>query len=105
MARRQRGYNMPLYEYTNQFGKTVELHRSVEDRNKEAVIDGAVFKRTKFIPDRVLVFGTQPSQDDLHDVAVLQGYYRREEKDGSRFRSGYSKKQLARVYENARKLT
>jgi hypothetical protein len=96
---------MPLYEYTSAAGGKVELHRSVEDRNKDVVIDGAVFKRSKFIPDSLLVFGSQPSAADAFDANILKQYYRKEEREGSRFRSGYSKKQLQKVYAHARKLT
>lgn len=97
---------MPLYEYIHpQTGKTVDLSRPVEDRNKEVIIDGAVFKRSKYIPDTLVVFGSQPSKEDSFDANILKGYYRREQEQGSRFRSNYSKKTLARVYDHARKLT
>ena len=68
---------MPLYEYTNAHtGKTVELHRPVEARNDPVIIDGHVFERTKFIPDRVIVFGTQLTKEQIFDQKILKGYYR-----------------------------
>lgn len=92
---------MPLYEYSDdETNVKIELRRPVEDRNKEIVL-----KRTKNIPDRLIVFGSQPSEADKFDHNILKGYYRKEEREGSRFRSGYSKKTLARVYEHARKLS
>jgi len=97
---------MPLYEYLNpETGKTVELHRPVEDRNNPVEIDGAVFKRAKFVPSSIIVFGARPSPELLHDHKILKGYYRHECEQGSRFRSGYSKKTLAKVYEQAKKLS
>jgi hypothetical protein len=96
---------MPLYEYISKTGKIQELHRPVEDRNKDIIIDGSVFKRSKFIPDTLVVFGSQPSQADAFDANILKRYYQKEQTEGSRFRSGYSKKQLAKVYAHARKLT
>ena len=96
---------MPLYEYINPEGKTIELHRPVEDRNNPVEVDGTVFKRAKMVPDTLVVLGAQPSKEDSFDATILQGYYRREQQQGSRFRSNYSKKTLARVFDHARKLT
>ena len=91
---------MPLYEYSDPCtGVKVELRRTVEDRNKEIVL-----KRTRRVPDRLLVFGSHPTEEQSFDQKILKGYYRKEEKEGSRFKSGYSKKTLAKVFAEAKSL-
>lgn len=96
---------MPLYEYIDPEKCTsVEIMRSVEDRNKPLVIDGHTYKRSTFIPTRVIIFGSHPTKDQSFDKKILQGYYRKEQQEGSRFRSGYTKKQLAKVYAEAKTL-
>ncbi len=96
---------MPLYEYSDpETGKSVELHRPVEDRNKEVVVDGITLKRTKNIPDTLVVVGSRPTPEQSFDQNILKGYYRQEEREGSRFRSGYTKKQIGKAYEHVRSL-
>ena len=91
---------MPLYEYSDpETGVKVELARPVEDRNKEIIL-----KRLKDIPDSLVVFGSQPTEEQSFDKKILEGYYRKEEQEGSRFRSGYSKKTIAKVFAEARSL-
>lgn len=95
---------MPLYEYSAP-GIKIELRRPVEDRNKDVIMDGMTLKRLKDIPDSLIVFGSRPSEAESFDHQILKAYHRKEEREGSRFRSSYSKKTLARVYEHARKLS
>lgn len=91
---------MPLYEYHDpETGVRVELSRHVEDRNKPIVL-----MRTKNIPDRLAVFGSQPTPEQSYDREILQGYYRQEQEQGCRFRSKYTKKHLAKVYAEAKTL-
>ena len=78
--------------------------RSIGDRNNPVVIDGIRYQRTKLVPDRLIVFGTQPTKEQAFDKNILKGYYRKEQNEGSRFRSAYTKKQLAKVYAEAKSL-
>lgn len=90
---------MPIYEYHNpETDVTVDMHRSVEDRNKPVYIDGLLFVRVSTVPARVSIHGVGPSEGERFDQNILQAYYKKEQKEGSRFKSGYSKNQLAKAW-------
>lgn len=86
---------MPIYEYSDtETGIVVELQRHVEDRNKPIVLI-----RTKNIPDRISIHGLDPSDGDRFDDRVLKAYYKKEQKDGSRFDGkGFTKDQIKRAW-------
>ena len=85
---------MPLYEYHDpETGVSVELRRPVEDRDKAILL-----KRTSNVPKRVAIVGAGLTEDQLFDAKVKKAYYQKEEKEGSRFKSGYSKKQLKEAW-------
>lgn len=90
---------MPIYEYHNpQTGVTIDMRRPVEDRNKPVEVDGLLFVRVSTVPSRISIHGMEPSESDQFDQNILRAYYKKEEKEGSRFRSEYSKKQLAETW-------
>ena len=90
---------MPIYEYHNpQTDVTIDLHRSVEDRNKPVTIDGLLFVRRTTVPSKVAIHGLGPSEEEAFDANVRRAYYKKEIKEGTHFRSGYSKKKLAETW-------
>ena len=85
---------MPLYAYEDEeTGVKVELRRPVKDRDKPIVL-----RRPKTVPDRLAVVGLGPSEDQQFNDRIRRGYHRLEEKQGSRFRSGFKKKQIAKAF-------
>jgi hypothetical protein len=90
---------VPIYEYYNsQTDVTIEVHRSVADRNRPVEMDGLFFVRATTVPSRISIHGVEPSADEQFDQNILKSYYKKEQSEGSRFRSGYSKKQLAKTW-------
>lgn len=86
---------MPMYEYTDEdTGMVIHARRTVEDRNKPLV-----FKRSKRVPDRVGVLVPGASPDSSFNATMRRAYHRKEEKEGSRFRSTHSKKTISRAWE------
>jgi hypothetical protein len=85
---------MPLYEYHDPHtGVSVELRRPVEERDTPIVLT-----RKSNIPQRVAIVGMGPTEEQTFDANIRRAYYKKEEKEGSRFRSGYSKKTLAKAW-------
>jgi hypothetical protein len=86
---------MPLYEYSDpETGITVELTRRVEDRNRPIVL-----RRMKSVPDRVCLFGLGPTQEQQFNADILNGWYRNEEKAGSRLLTGeFTKDQIKKAW-------
>ena len=85
---------MPLYEYHDpETGVNVELRRPVEDRDKAIVL-----KRANTVPRRVAIIGVAPTQEESFDANIKKAYHKKEEKEGSRFRSVYDKKTLAKAW-------
>jgi hypothetical protein len=86
---------MPLYEYADpETGVRVELRRPVEDRNKPIILI-----RDKAVPDRVTIYGFEPTEAAVYDAGIVKALHRKEEREGSRFRCGeFSKSQLKKVW-------
>jgi hypothetical protein len=85
---------MPLYGYSDpETGIRVEVRRPVDLRDQDIVL-----KRDRNIPDRISVIGETISEDQSYDAGIVRGLYKKEEKEGSRFRSQYSKDQLAKIW-------
>jgi hypothetical protein len=84
----------PLYEYHDPHtGVNVELRRPVEERDTPIVLT-----RKSNIPQRVAIVGVAPTEEQAFDASIKAAYYKKEEKEGSRFKSGYSKKQLKEAW-------
>jgi hypothetical protein len=86
---------MPLYEYADpETGVRVELRRPVDDRNKPIVL-----ARVKTVPDRVGILGFEPTESESFDTGIVKALYRKEEREGSRFKCGeFSKAQLKKAW-------
>lgn len=86
---------MPIYEYSDaETGVVVELQRPVSDRNKPVILT-----RTKNIPDRISIHGLEPSDGDKQDDKILKAWYKREQREGSRFDGkGFTKNQIKRAW-------
>ena len=86
---------MPVYSYEDEeTGTRVDMRRPVEDRDKPIVL-----RRRKTVPDRVgvIVAGANTEDGDFNK-RIQKGYRQLEEKQGSRFRSGFSKKQIKKTW-------
>jgi hypothetical protein len=85
---------MPLYAYEDaETGVKVELRRLVEDRDKPIVLT-----RKKTVPDRLAVIGMGPGETAEFNRKMLGQYHRKEEREGSRFRSSFSKNQIKQAW-------
>jgi hypothetical protein len=82
---------MPLYEYSDpETGVRIEIQRKVDDRNKPIVL-----VRSKTVPDRIAIYGTGPTPDQEFNKSILDGWYAREQEQGSRFNGGeFTKEQI-----------
>jgi hypothetical protein len=88
---------MPIYQYTDtRNGSVVELEKSVANRDSVP----KHLKRFTF-PQRLAVFGTgeSPSDPKLSSTStIMKGYYKQEQKLGSRFKSNFSADQVKRAW-------
>lgn len=86
---------MPLYEYSDpETGIRIEISRKVEDRNKDIVL-----KRTKTVPDRISIYGLDPTPSQQHDKEVLAGWYRQEQLQGSKLNTAeFTKEQIKQAW-------
>ena len=86
---------MPIYEYADpETGVRVELRRPVDVRNKPIIL-----LRTSTVPDRVAIFGFESTPEEQFDQKIVRALYRKEEKEGSRFKCAeFSKKKLKEVW-------
>ena len=85
----------PLYAYEDVGGTglKLELRRPVADRDKPILLT-----RTKTVPDRLAVVGTGPSDPQRFNNKMLKQYHRKEEREGARFRSDFSKEQIKKAW-------
>ena len=87
---------MPIYQYTDtRNGSVVELERTVAERD-------SVPKHLKrfTVPQKLTLFGVGEPRENPEGVNMtnlMQGYYRQEQKLGSRFKSQYKPDQIKRA--------
>ena len=87
---------MPIYQYTDtRNGSVVELERTVAERD-------SVPKHLKrfTVPQKLTLFGVGEPHENPEGVNMtnlMQGYYRQEQKLGSRFKSQYKPDQIKRA--------
>lgn len=87
---------MPIYQYTDtRNGSVVELERTVAERD-------SVPKHLKrfTVPQKLTLFGVGEPRENPEGVNMtnlMQGYYRQEQKLGSRFKSRYKPDQIKRA--------
>jgi len=86
---------MPLYEYSDsETGVRIELRRTVEDRDKPIVL-----KREKTIPDRLSICGLGPTPEQAFSADILNGWYAREQQQGSKMDTGeFTKDQIKKAW-------
>jgi hypothetical protein len=85
---------MPLYAYEDpETGVKIEIRRPVKDRGKPIVL-----RRLKTVPDRLAVVGLGPTSDQEFNARIKRNLHKKEEREGSRFKSGYSKKTLSKAW-------
>ena len=89
---------MPIYEYTNRrTGETVMLRIPVEKRNDLVKVKGQIFDRQE-IPSRITVLGGHLPPGGANDV--MKGYYSEEQKQGSNFKSEFTKNEIKKAWSN-----
>ena len=87
---------MPIYQYTDtRNGSVVELERTVAERD-------SVPKHLKrfTVPQKLTLFGVGEPRENPEGVNMtnlMKGYYRQEQKLGSRFKSQYKPDQIKRA--------
>jgi hypothetical protein len=87
---------MPLYTYEDpETGLKIDLRRSVEDRNKPIVL-----QRIKTVPDRVGVLVPGATEESSFNARMLKEHHKKEEREGSRFRSAFKKEQIKKAWAN-----
>lgn len=87
---------MPVYTYEdNETGLKVDLRRPVTDRDKPVVL-----RRAKRVPDRVGVLIPGATESGDFNRNMLRAYHKKEEREGSRFRSEHSKRKIKQAWEN-----
>lgn len=65
------------------------IPRKVEERNKPLA-----FTRIT-VPSTITIHGFEPSEAEAFDKTMLRNFYKKEEKEGSRFRCGeFTKQQI-----------
>ena len=86
---------MPIYTFKSNKGETIE--RLVPAGTQEVFEDGVCYGRTSAPETFALTGGAR--EQGVKDK-VLKGYYDHECQAGSRWRSGYSKEQVKKVWED-----
>jgi hypothetical protein len=87
---------MPVYSFKSPSGKTLDLFRSVDSRNAPVTQDGEVYERVT-APERVHVLGVAENPH-TQQARMRDGYARQERKQGSRFKSEFSKQQIREAW-------
>lgn len=87
---------MPVYAYEDKAaGLRIELRRPVADRDKPIVLE-----RAKNIPDRVTVVVPGATEAGDFNQRMIRAHHKKEEREGSRFRSAFSKETIKHVWSN-----
>jgi len=88
---------MPIYQYTDtRNGSVVELEKSVAERD----LVPKYLKRFT-VPQRLALVGVGDPLDNplgSNKTNIMKGYYRQEQKLGSRFKSEFSADQVKRAW-------
>ena len=88
---------MPVYQYTDtRNGSVVELEKSVAERDSVPK-----YLKRFTVPQRLALVGVgEPLDNPLgtNKTNIINGYYRQEQKLGSRFKSEFSADQVKRAW-------
>lgn len=85
---------MPIYEYETESGDVVTRLVPVDQRDSQSGL------RRKTVPSTLRVLCGEPTPDQLQARNVLKGYHNLECKEGSRFRSSFTKQQIKEAWSN-----
>jgi hypothetical protein len=87
---------MPIYEYMNRrTGEMMMVRVPVAERKDRLIQDGQVFERLT-VPSSVTVLRGHGALGECNDV--LKGYYKQEQKLGSRFKSEFKAETIKRAW-------
>jgi hypothetical protein len=88
---------MPIYQYTDtRNGSVVELEKSVAERDSVPK-----YLKRFTVPQRLALVGVGDPLDNplgSNKTNIMNGYYRQEQKLGSRFKSEFSADQVKRAW-------
>jgi hypothetical protein len=88
---------MPVYQYTDtRNGSVVELEKSVAERDSVPK-----YLKRFTVPQRLALVGVGDPLDNplgSNKTNIMKGYYRQEQKLGSRFKSEFSADQVKRAW-------
>jgi hypothetical protein len=88
---------MPIYQYTDtRNGSVVELEKSVAERDSVPK-----YLKRFTVPQRLALVGVgEPLDNPLgtNKTNIIKGYYKQEQKLGSRFKSEFSADQVKRAW-------
>jgi hypothetical protein len=88
---------MPIYQYTDtRNGSVVELEKSVAERDSVPK-----YLKRFTVPQRLALVGVGDPLDNplgSNKTNIMKGYYRQEQKLGSRFKSEFSEDQVKRAW-------
>jgi hypothetical protein len=88
---------MPIYQYTDtRNGSVVELEKSVAERDSVPK-----YLKRFTVPQRLALVGVGDPLDNplgSNKTNIMKGYYRQEQKLGSRFKSEFSADQVKRAW-------
>jgi len=88
---------MPIYQYTDtRNGSVVELEKSVAERDSVPK-----YLKRFAVPQRLALVGVgEPLDNPLgtNKTNIMKGYYKQEQKLGSRFKSEFSADQVKRAW-------
>jgi hypothetical protein len=87
---------MPVYQYTDsRSGSVVELEKAVDERDSVPR-----YLKRHTVPQKLTLFGVgEPleSPEGVNMTNLMKGYYRQEQKLGSRFKSQYTPDSIKRA--------
>jgi hypothetical protein len=87
---------MPVYEFiARETGEKVMLRKPVDKRDELVIIKGQIFDRVE-VPSRVTVLQGHQPPGAMRDI--VNGYYKEEQKLGSRFRSEFTPDQIKQAW-------
>jgi hypothetical protein len=88
---------MPIYQYTDtRNGSVVELEKSVAERDSVPK-----YLKRFTVPQRLALVGVGDPLDNplgTNKTNIMKGYYKQEQKLGSRFKSEFSADQVKRAW-------
>lgn len=91
-----RNKRMPLYDFEIVNGKTFVVEATVSIRLPVGDREAMVLRR-KTVPDHLTVMGHAGDPMEFTS-SVMRGYHKKEEREGSRFKSEFTKQQILKIH-------